>query len=51
MQWKCGQCGSDNIEWIVNLDVGPAPWDYYTCLDCDYEDQKNYFKGKKLKEN
>ena len=49
MQWHCGQCGSHTIEWTVNLD-DPEPWDYYTCLDCGYEDQKNYFKGSKNNE-
>ena len=42
---RCAECGSTDIEWTVDLD-DPTPWDYYTCLECDYIDQKNYFKGR-----
>ena len=42
---RCAECGSTNIEWTVDFD-DPTPWDYYTCLECDYTDQKNYFKGR-----
>jgi len=49
MQWHCGQCGSPDIEWIADLN-GADPYDYYVCLDCNYEDQKNYFKRSKNNE-
>ena len=42
---RCAECGSTDIEWTVDLD-DPTPWDYYTCLECNYTDQKNYFKGR-----
>ena len=42
---RCAECGSTDIEWTVNFD-DPTPWDYYTCLECNYTDQKNYFKGR-----
>ena len=42
-RWQCSQCTSKDIEWIADLD-GADPYDYYVCLDCGHEDQKNYFK-------
>ena len=50
MQWHCGQCDSPDIEWIADLN-GTDPYDYYVCLTCNFEDEKNYFKREKLKEN
>ena len=41
---RCAECGSDNIEWTVDLD-DPTPWDYYTCLECDIQIRKTILKG------